>query len=659
MNTSSSAGIATAPPVSLPNVIRLFQWVVDTLILVAAFRMAYLLRFDFDIPPHEAPREFLQLPFVVTVQLLGLRLTGVHTFIWRYIGLAEATTFARAAAYTSLPIFVSRLALPAPLLDWRVPLSVIVMDTALAFGGLLLARVVRRVLYETHQRQLMARDAGYAVKRVVLLIGAGRAGMLIAREIQGRGDLDIDIAGFVDDDPNKRNAVIQGVKVLGTSDDIPVLVRRLKIDHVVITIAEASRREMKRISDICERTPVRTRIIPGMFELIQGSVNVNRIRDVEIEDLLGRPAVTLDERDMARLLAGRTIAITGAGGSIGSELSSQVCRFNPAKVLLIERSEFALFKVERQLRDDWPGVPLAPLLADVGDEARMRAILRAHAPAVIIHAAAHKHVPMMELNPTEAIENNVLATKLLAELAGECHVDAFVLVSTDKAVRPRSIMGASKRLAELVVQSLNGRYPTRFLAVRFGNVIGSTGSVVPIFKEQIRRGGPVTVTHPDVTRYFMTIPEAAQLVLQAAAIGNGGEIFILDMGEPVRILDLAKDTIRLSGLRPFEDIDIEFTGLRSGEKLFEELGTDGECMTKTRHPKIFVGDIAGPPAEELQHAIERLACLAQVGDEASIRLLLNDVLREANIEIGAAAAPAPDPALFAPASLASPQSYGA
>jgi FlaA1/EpsC-like NDP-sugar epimerase len=637
MDTQASLGARARAAVSEPNLPRLFQWAVDVLIVAGAFHLAYLLRFDFDIPPAEATGELAQLPYVVLVQFVVLTLTGVHAFIWRYIGLAEAQAFVKAAVYSAVPLVLLRLTLPVP--DWRVPLSVIVVDGVLAFGSLLAVRVGRRVLYEGHQRRLMALEVGHTVRKRVLLIGAGRAGLSIAREIQGRGDLGIDIAGFVDDDPNKQHAVIQGVKVLGSTDDLPTLVRTLAIDHVVIAIAEASRREMKRISNICESIPVKTRIIPGMFEILQGKVNVNRIRDVEIEDLLGRPAVTLDERDMGRLLAGRTVAITGAGGSIGSELANQVCRFGPAKVLLIERAEFALFKIERQLREEWPSVMLLPLIADVGDEARMRSILAGHRPQLIIHAAAHKHVPMMELNPTEAIENNVLATKRIAELAGEFAVEAFVLISTDKAVRPKSIMGASKRIAELVVQSLNDRYDTRFLAVRFGNVIGSTGSVVPIFKEQISKGGPVTVTHPDVTRYFMTIPEAAQLVLQAAAFGNGGEIFILDMGEPVRILDLAKDTIRLSGLRPFEDIDIEFTGLRSGEKLFEELGTAGENMTKTRHPKIFVGDIAAPPSDQLEHAIDQLACLAQMGDEMALRLLLNDLLPDAHVEVDLTATP--------------------
>jgi FlaA1/EpsC-like NDP-sugar epimerase len=609
------------------------HWLVDISILIGAFHLAYLLRFDFDIPAPDFARELHQLRYVVPLQLLVIVLTGVHAFIWRYIGLAEATTVVRAAVLSAFPLLLLRLTLPVRLVDWSVPLSVIVMDTTFAFGILLGVRVCRRAFYERNERRLTALQARDRVKKRVLLIGAGRAGVMVAREIQNRGDLDLQVVGFVDDDPNKQHAVIHGIKVLGATADLRKLVTKLGIDHVVISITEASRREMKGITDICERIPVKARIVPGMYEILQDKVQVSRIRDVQIEDLLGRPSVVLDQRDMQRLLECRTVAITGAGGSIGSELARQVCRFEPSKVLLIERSEFALFNVERELRRTFPALPLLPLLADVGDEARMRSILSMHRPQVIIHAAAHKHVPMMELNPTEAIENNVLATNLLGELAGEFNVEVFALISTDKAVRPTSVMGASKRLAELLIQGLNDRYRTRYVAVRFGNVIGSTGSVVPIFKEQIAKGGPVTVTHPDVTRYFMTIPEAAQLVLQAAAIANGGEIFILDMGEPVRILDIAKDTIRLSGLKPFEDIDIEFTGLRPGEKLFEELEITGEQMIKTRHRKIFVADITGRPRQQLDLAVEQLACLARMGDDVALRLFLNDLLPEARLEV--------------------------
>ncbi|MGH9902697.1 MAG: polysaccharide biosynthesis protein, partial [Pyrinomonadaceae bacterium] len=487
-----------------------------------------LLRFDFVIPKQEVAGLIVQLPYVVMLQFAVLLAGGVYTFIWRYIGLSEVKAFLRAAALSALPLLLLRLWLPEDYQEMRVPLSVIVVDTILAFGGVLSLRVARRALYEKFEKKRKAMSSGNGGrKKPVLLIGAGRAGVMFAREIQNCGDLDLRVEGFIDDDPQKQWSVIHGVKVIGTTRDLPRLVKQLKIDHVVISIAQASRRDFRRILDICEEIPVKVRTIPGLYELLQGKVQVSRIRDVQIEDLLGREPVRLDEVEMARFLAGKTVMVTGAGGSIGADLARQVARFCPSKLLLVERAEFALFSIDHELREVWPELPVVPLVADVGDETRMRAIFAAHAPQVVLHAAAHKHVPMMEWNSSEAVKNNVLATNLLGELAGEHGVGVFVLISTDKAVRPTSVMGATKRVAELVMQDLNRRHPTRYVAVRFGNVIGSAGSVIPIFREQIARGGPVTVTHPDMQRYFMTIPEAAQLVLQAGAMGQGGEIFIL------------------------------------------------------------------------------------------------------------------------------------
>jgi FlaA1/EpsC-like NDP-sugar epimerase len=612
------------------------QVTLDTLVLVSAFVLAYVLRFDFDISEQQTQRMLHQLPFVLVLQLLLLWLAGIYAFIWRYVGMAEVKTFITAALWGALPLILLRIWAPDQLHLARVPLSVTVMDTVLAFGGVLGLRVLRRAVYERDSKKKQnskgAVQKGVA-KKPVLLIGAGSAGIMVAREIRLRGNMDMEVKGFIDDDPVKLGSIIQGVKVLGSAEDIPRLVFELNIDHVVISFAEASRRDFRRILDICEQARVRVRTVPGIYELLQGNVKVSRIRDVQIEDLLGRKQVQLDEGSMRQFLAGKTVMVTGAGGSIGSELAKQVARFGPARLLLVERAEFALFGVEQDLRGSDLHVPDVPLLADVGDEARMRSIFQSYHPQVILHAAAHKHVPMMESNPCEAIRNNVLATRSLGELADEFGLETFVLISTDKAVCPTSVMGASKRLAELVVQDLNRRSGTRFLAVRFGNVIGSAGSVIPIFREQIRKGGPVTVTHPEMVRYFMTIPEAAQLVLQAAAMGEGGEIFILDMGEPVRILDLARDTITLSGLRPFEDINIVFTGMRPGEKLFEELQTTEEKIIKTGHPKIFIGRIAAYPEKNVQHALERLSLLAENGWERELRLTLNHILPEARLKV--------------------------
>ena len=607
---------------------------VDLLVLISSFIFAYLVRFDFAIPLIERPRLLVQIVPVVLIQFAVLHLAGVYTFIWRYVGMAELRTFVKAAIYSAIPILFLRLFLSVEFQSLRVPFSIIVMDTVVAFGGVLGVRVLRRGLYETSGK----RGNGKSKQKSILLIGAGRAGVMVAKEIQTRSQMDLHIAGFVDDAPQKRGSAIQGIKVLGTTSELPSLVRALNIDHVVVSIAQASRADFRRILDICEKIPVKVRTIPCLYEIVQGTVKVSRIRDVQIEDLLGREPVQLDELEVEHFVAGKVVMVTGAGGSIGRELARQVARFRPAELLVVERAEFALFSIDRELRAAFPDLCIVPLVADVGVETRMRSIFRDHRPALVLHAAAHKHVPMMEFNATEAVRNNVLATSLLGEMAAEFNVEAFVLISTDKAVRPSSVMGATKRTAELVIQDLSKRSFTRFVAVRFGNVIGSTGSVIPIFNEQIRKGGPVTVTHPEMTRYFMTIPEAAQLVLQAGAMGQGGEIFILDMGKPVRILDLAKAAISLSGLRPYSDIDIVFNGVRPGEKLFEELELTEEHISETRHPKIFIGKINAYPEEMMRQALDRLADLAESGSEVEIRKFLNEFLPEARLGFPAALA---------------------
>jgi FlaA1/EpsC-like NDP-sugar epimerase len=616
-----------------PHLTRGLQFALDVAVLVLAFVLAYLLRFEFVLPAEELHNVIQQLPYVVLVQLGALALAGVYSFIWRYVGLGELKAFVYAAVWSALVLAVLRLSLPNRLGSWRVPLSVTLMGTILAFGGVLGLRVVRRYVYERSQRRERVAQAGKGELVPTLLIGAGRAGLLAAREIEGRGDMNLDVKGFVDDDPEKHGAVMHGIRVLGPTEDLPRLVKELGISQVVITIAQISRQEILRLIGLCRKIQVGVRIIPGLYDVIQGKVQVTRIRNVQIEDLLGREPIYLDEAQLGQFLAGKRVMVTGAGGSIGSELARQVARFQPAKLLLVERAEFALFEIDGELRRTRSEIEVVPLVADIADESRMRAVLGEHRPHIIFHAAAHKHVPMMEANPGEAIKNNVLATRLLGELAGEHSVEAFVMISTDKAVRPTSIMGATKRVAELAVQDLAGRYPTRYEAVRFGNVIGSAGSVVPIFREQIRRGGPVTVTHPEMRRYFMTIPEAAQLVLQAGAMGEGGEIFILDMGEPMRILDLAEEMITLTGLRPYVDMDIVFTGLRPGEKLFEELELSGEQIAKTRHPKILIGRLNAYPPEDVARALRFLEELARDGDGTAVRKFLNTLLPEANLGV--------------------------
>jgi FlaA1/EpsC-like NDP-sugar epimerase len=618
------------PSIKLRLLSKHIQFLLDFLVLASAFVLAYLLRFDFAPPQREIINALNQIPVVILIQFAVLYLAGIYKFIWRYIGLTEARRIVYAALAAALPLIALRLWLPRSLQEWRLPLSVIMIDTVFAFGGVLLLRVARRDAYERRHRK----STHSKVKRKpILLIGAGRAGVTTATEIRGRGDSELEIKGFIDDDPLKRGSSIQGIRVLGSTDDLPRLVVELKIDHVVISIAQATRGDFRRILDLCNSIPINVRVIPCLYEVLQGKVKVSRIRDVQIEDLLGREAVKLDEGSIKEFLTGKTVMISGAGGSIGSELARQVARFEPSNLLLVERAECALFNADRELRSAFPEIPIYALMADISDLSRMRSIFASYHPQVVLHAAAHKHVPMMESNTVEAVKNNILGTQRLGELAGEFGVEVFVLISTDKAVRPTSVMGATKRIAELVVQVLDARYDTRYVAVRFGNVIGSAGSVIPIFREQIQNGGPVTVTHPDMVRYFMTIPEASQLVLQAGAIGNGGEIFILDMGQPVRILDLAKETIRLSGLRPHEDIDIVFTGVRPGEKLFEELQSVTEEVAKTVHPKIFIGRIAVYSPETIQHVIDKLTILTIKGWGEELRREMHALLPESRLEM--------------------------
>lgn len=600
--------------------------------LALAFVIAYLVHLNFALPDTTTGfRIAFELPFVVFTQILALRMGGAHRFVWRYFSLAEARAFMLFAIWSLILLVLVRLGAGLLLGYWLVPVSVLIVDTVFGFGSLVGLRVACRSLNENGhskpKREPLRR------KKRILLIGAGRVGMMVARELLCRAKAEYEILGFLDDDPLKQGAVIQGVKVLGSLDELPRLNRELGLDHVVITIAAASRRDIFKILKVCQSIPIKARIVPTVDEILLGKVQLGGIRDLQVEDLLPREPVRFDDQEVTNFLTSRRVMVTGAGGSIGSELVRQVARYRPSELLLVERAEFALFNIDREMRETQPQVRIISLLADVGDRDRMSSIFRDHRPHVVIHAAAHKHVPLMEFNPAEAVKNNILATYSLGKMAGEFNVEAFVLISTDKAVRPTSVMGATKRMAELAVQDLNRQFLTRFVAVRFGNVLGSTGSVIPIFLEQIRRGGPVTVTHPEMVRYFMTIPEAAHLVLEACTIGKGGEVFVLDMGEPVLILELAERLIALSGMKCRHDIDIVFTGMRPGEKLVEETAHSDEHLAKTIHPKIFIGEITPYPHDFVQKALEHLAPLAHAGDEKGLMWLLNDVLPEAHLRV--------------------------
>jgi FlaA1/EpsC-like NDP-sugar epimerase len=615
----------------------------DAVLFAAALAISFEIRFEWNVPPEMVERFERALLLVVAIEYLSLLALGVHRFSWRFVGLREVIRILVAGSISTSILIAIRLVASLAVLeayrDWvLVPLGVLLINGMLAFLLTVGARVVRRIVAEQVGRSRHARQGDDPVPTI--LIGAGQAGVLVAKEIHARPDLGIKPLAFVDDDRSKIGSVIHGLSVIGTTQQLAELTPRLGAREAIITIANASGTEMRRIVGACETARLRARTIPGLYEILEGKVALS-FRNVAIEDLLRRDPVVLENESIAGVVESRTVFVSGAGGSIGSELCRQLCRFKPGRLVLFERSENALFNIHRELHARFPECTVEPVIGDITDEARLEAVFGEHAPAVVFHAAAHKHVPMMEWNPGEAIKNNVFGTKKLADAAAAHNVERFIMISTDKAINPTSVMGATKRAAELYVQALAQRSATRFVTVRFGNVLDSAGSVVPIFREQIAKGGPVTVTHPDMTRYFMTIPEACQLVLQAASMGQGGEIFILDMGEPVKIIDLARDLITLSGLRPDDDVAIEFVGPRPGEKLFEELSTDAENADKTRHPKIYVGRVKVVPMGELVAGLSDLAAACASGAAVpELRALLTNVVPEYQGRSSAPAQPA-------------------
>jgi len=546
--------------------------------------VGYWLRFDF-IVPSEYQAEYLRaLPLVIGIKLLLLFLFGQFGVLLSYFRLPDLYRITGALSGASGILVASWYLLPA----WSIPpRSILLAD--LIFSLFLVAgfRTGLRVYSERNGR-LAGKHAG-SQKRVAI-IGAGRTGANLAYDLQSRSGVGLKPAIFLDDDSNKWQHQIHGVPVVGPPEDFGSLKSRFGIEGIIISMSSAPARRILKITEEAQEAGLSTDIMPSVAELATGKVRASRIRPVEIEDLLGRDPVDLDAEDIRALIRNKTVMVTGAGGSIGSELCRQIARHGPKRLMLVERCEVLLYTIETELRESQAvGAGLLPLVADVCDLDRMREIFRRYRPNLIFHAAAHKHVPMMEHQPQEALKNNTFGTRQVAMLASEFAAERFILISTDKAINPTNVMGVSKRLSEIFIQSFNdaGNGPTRFMAVRFGNVLGSSGSVVPLFRRQIADGGPVTVTHPEVIRYFMTIPEATGLVLQCATQGSGGEIFVLDMGKPIKIVDLARRMIQLSGFEPEKDIEIDFIGLRPGEKLYEELQHEGEAYSSTHHPKIL------------------------------------------------------------------------
>ena len=610
---------------------------IDIILIAGSLFAAHLLRFDFDIPRQNLFAFIQILPFVLITKVVCFSFFDLYRGMWRYTSLADLINIIKASTISSLIIisfilFISRFQ--------GFSRSVFVIDycfTILLISGFRIGvrfyfehfredkfwAVVKRALISlfTHQQ---------SGRKRLLIIGAGDCGEKIYREIRDNARLRYNVVGFLDDHPVKIGKKIHGIPVLGSIKDIKAVAGQIRAHEALIAIPSASSQQMRDIIEHCKQSGISFKTIPSMGELINGQITVNAIREVAYRDLLGREVVKLDEEKISAYINKQCIMITGAGGSIGSELCRQICRFQPEQIILYEWSETLLYELELELKKNFSSVKVVPLLADIRNQKQLEKTFETLKPKVIFHAAAYKHVPMLENQPWKAVENNIEGTKILIETAYRYEVERFVFVSTDKAVRPVNVMGATKRVAELLSLGQNGSHSsnTRFMIVRFGNVVGSSGSVVPLFKKQILDGGPVTVTHKEMTRYFMIIPEACQLILQAGAMGEGGEIFLLDMGMPIKIDDMARDLIRLSGLEPDIDIKIDYIGLRPGEKLYEELITEGEGIVPTTHEKIMVLKGAETDLNRLNGNIDALIKLAEDQDEKKIKKKLQEIVPE-------------------------------
>ena len=578
------------------------------MVCLASF-LGLFIRFDMNIgriPAEYAQAVFTYLPFYVAATILVFFLLRMYATMWSVAGIREAGHIVGACGLASLIQMAGML-----MLEMKVPRSYFVLSFMALSAEEGLVRLSYRILTTIHLPGKQLKDG-----RRVLIAGAGTSGAVILKEMQTSPYAEGYVVCFVDDDKNKVGKILNGVPIAGKREDIPGLVEKYKVDEIYIAMPSAPAKDRKEIIEICRETGCRVKILPGIYQLLNGEVSVGKLREVEIEDLLGREPVRVNMDEILDYVRGKVVLVTGGGGSIGSELCRQIAGHQPKQLIVFDVYENNAYDLQQELKEKFPGLNLVVLIGSVRNTHRVESVFEKYRPEIVYHAAAHKHVPLMEDSPNEAIKNNVFGTYKTAKAADKYGTKRFVLISTDKAVNPTNIMGASKRMCEMVVQMMNAKSKTDFVAVRFGNVLGSNGSVIPLFKKQIEQGGPVTVTHPEIIRYFMTIPEAVSLVLQAGAYAKGGEIFVLDMGEPVKILDLAKNLIRLSGYEPDEDIPITFTGLRPGEKLYEELLMDEEGLQDTPNKLIHIGKPIAFDMEEFCVQLDRLYEVANLDSEA-------------------------------------------
>ena len=605
-----------------------FVLIGDIALIIVSVLGSFALRLDVGQLPFYFPAVVFMSVVALIIKIPVFFFFGLYRRLWIYASTGELRLI--TVAVTSASVIVSSVMLAfnlAGLVKPGMPRSALGIDWLLSLvliGG---SRFALRILAE----QSMASRMTGKNKRAII-IGAGDAGALVVRELQKSSQLNLTPVGFLDDDPAKQKHAIYGVTVIGAVSDLPASIDLHHVDEVIIAIPSAPGQLVRMVNDVCRIKGVVSRTMPGIYELIGGKVNVSRLREVDITDLLRREPVRVNDEAVGATLAGKRVLVTGAGGSIGRELCRQIARRNPAELVLLGHGENSIFEILLELQNDYPELTLSPVIADIRDAGRLAQVFKQHQPQVVFHTAAHKHVPLMEANVVDAITNNILGTRNVVQAALDLNTERFVLISTDKAVRPSSIYGATKRLAEMIVLDAARNTKRAFTVVRFGNVLGSRGSIIPIFKNQIANGGPVTITHPDMYRFFMTIPEAVYLVLQAASMENGGETFVLNMGEPVRILDLAEDLIRLSGLEPQRDIEISYTGIRPGEKLTEELWDEGTPLAKTLHPDIFrLENDASALSLNLPQTINSLSTLSHSADAEAIIKLLDELIPGSSI----------------------------